>query len=59
MAAHVLRAITATPPSGLKNGGAGLPSIWTTFTTPGTLSAAESSTLATLPPSTGGRATTA
>ena len=59
MAAQVLRASTATPPRGWKYAGGGLGSIWTTFTTPGTLSASASSTLATLPPSTGGRATTA
>jgi len=59
IAAQVLRASTATPPRGLKCAGGGLGSIWTTFITPGTLSASASSTLATLPPRTGGRATTA
>ena len=59
MAAQVLRAMTATPPTGLKWAGSGLSSICTTFCTPGTLSASAASKLATLPPNTGGRATTA
>jgi hypothetical protein len=50
MAAHVLRAITATPPSGLNSAGGWLLSISTTRTTPGTLSAGSASYLATLPP---------
>ena len=37
----------------------GVPSICTTFTTPGTFIASAASKLATLPPYTGGRATTA
>ena len=56
MAAQVLRPMTATPPRGWNSAGAGLPSIRTTRTTPGTFSAWLSSTLATLPPNTGGRA---
>jgi hypothetical protein len=59
MAAHVLRATTATPPTGLNWAGDGLASISTTRTTPGTLSAAVGSKLTILPPYTGGRATTA
>ena len=59
MAAHVFLATTATPPSGRKPLGGGVPGIRTTFSTPATLSAALSSTLATVPPHTGGRAITA
>jgi len=50
MAAQVLRATTATPPSGLNWAGAGLASISTTLSTPGTLSASVESTLTTFPP---------
>jgi hypothetical protein len=50
MAAQVFFPMTATPPSGLKLGGPGVPSIATTRTTPGTLSASVSSKLATCPP---------
>jgi hypothetical protein len=50
MAAQVLRAITATPPSGLKCGGAALASIWTTLSTPGTFRLRRVVTLSTLPP---------
>ena len=59
MAAQVLLATTATPPTGLNWAGAGLASISTTLRTPGTLSASAASKLTTLPPYTGGRATTA
>jgi len=38
MAAQVLRPTTATPPTGLNWAGAGLGSISTTLSTPGTLS---------------------
>ena len=58
-AAQVFAAITATPPSGLNFAGAGVPSIFTTFSTPGTFIASAASYDATLPPTTGGRATTA
>ena len=50
MAAQVLFATTATPPTGLNWAGAGLCSISTTFRTPGTLSVSAESTLTTLPP---------
>src|ERR1700722_12435502 len=43
----------------LEFAGAGVPSIVTTFSTPGTFMAAEASKETTLPPNTGGRATTA
>ena len=59
IAAQVLRATTATPPRGENFAGGGVPSSRTILTTPGTFSAALSSTEATVPPSTGGRATTA
>jgi hypothetical protein len=59
MAAQVLRATTATPPSGLNSAGPALPSMATTRTTPGTFMAGAASKRATLPPYTGGRATTA
>ena len=55
----MLSATTATPPSGANLAGGMLPSIWMTFTTPGTATAAELSTDLTLPPTTGGRAITA
>ena len=58
-AAQVLLAITATPPSGANAAGGGVPSIFTTLTTPGTFIAALSSYDATLPRTTGGRAMTA
>ena len=51
--------MTATPPSGRNPPGIGVSGMRTTRSTPGTLSAARSSTLATLPPQTGGRAMTA
>jgi hypothetical protein len=60
MAAQVLRATTATPPSGWKAGAPWNAGISTTFSTPGTCSALLAATeLRTLPPTTGGRATTA
>jgi hypothetical protein len=43
----------------LEFGRAGVPSIVTTFSTPGTFMAASASNDTTLPPNTGGRATTA
>jgi hypothetical protein len=52
-------ATTATPPTGSKLEGIGLGSIGTILTTPLTFIASAPSKLATLPPSTGGRATTA
>ncbi len=51
--------MTATPPSGENAAGGGVPSIATTFTTPGTFMASAASYEATLPWTTGGRATTA
>ena len=59
IAAQVFFAITATPPSGKKRAGIGVSGMRTMRSTPGTLSAALSSTLTTLPPQTGGRAITA
>ncbi|MNT72785.1 hypothetical protein D3C72_2114190 [compost metagenome] len=59
MAAQVLRAMTATPPSGLNMAGGGLPASSTMRSTPGTFRAAVLSTLFNLPPKTGGRAMTA
>jgi hypothetical protein len=50
IAAQVSRAITATPPRGWNSEGMEGGSIRTTFTTPGTFSASDSSRLATLPP---------
>ena len=58
-AAQVFFATTATPPSGLNFAGAGVPSSFTTFSTPGTFNASAASNDTTLPPTTGGRATTA
>ena len=55
-AAQVFLAMTATPPSGANFAGAGVPSSFTTFSTPGTFMAALASSDATLPPTTGGRA---
>ena len=59
MAAQVLVATTATPPSGWNTAGSGVPSMATVLSTPGTLSVSASSNDFTLLPSTGGRATTA
>ena len=59
MAAKVFSAITAMPPSGRNSGGVGGGSIGTTLTTPGTFMVSAASKLLTLPPKTGGRATTA
>jgi hypothetical protein len=55
----VLRAITATPPSGWNFEGHGQPLTSMTFSTPETFIAAAPSNDATLPPVTGGRAMTA
>ena len=52
-------AITATPPSGANAAGGGVPSMVTTLSTPGTFMAPLASYEATLPCTTGGRATTA
>ena len=59
IAAQVFRAITATPPSGWNSDGIAGGSMGTTLSTPGTFMASALSTLAALPPNTGGRATTA
>lgn len=59
IAAQVLLATTATPPSGWKAGAPAMAGISTTFSTPGTASALALSTRRSLPPTTGGRATTA
>ena len=59
IAAQVLRATTATPPSGWNSEGIAGGSIGTTLSTPGTFTVSALSTLRTLPPNTGGRATTA
>ena len=59
MAAKVFSAITATPPSGWKTTGGVGGSMATTLSTPGTFIALAASKLLTLPPKTGGRATTA
>ena len=59
IAAQVLSAITATPPSGANLAGIGVGSILTTFTTPGTFIAAASSYDTALPSTTGGRSITA
>jgi hypothetical protein len=58
-AAQVLSATTVTPPSGMNLAGMAVPAMGTTFTTPGTAMAADSSHFTALPPSTAGRATTA
>jgi hypothetical protein len=59
IAAQVVLAITATPPSGMNLAGAGVAAISTIFSTPGTFIAAALSTLLSFPPNTGGRAITA
>src|SRR3546814_12925501 len=59
IAAQVLRATTARPPSGLNLAPSPLPGISTTFITPGTATTAAVSAGFTLPPTTGGRTTTA
>ena len=59
MAAPVLRAITATPPSGWNLDGHGHPLTSITFSTPETFIASVESNDTTLPPVTGGRAITA
>src|SRR5258708_30610184 len=59
MAAPVLRAITATPPSGWNLDGQGQPCTSITFSTPETFIAAAPSNDTSLPPVTGGRAITA
>ena len=60
MAAQVFSAMTATPPSGWNTVGGGGASISTiTLSTPGTFIVLAASKLLTLPPKTGGRATTA
>ena len=59
MAAPVLRAITATPPSGWNFDGHGQPFTSMTFSTPETFIASVASNDTTLPPVTGGRAMTA
>src|SRR5207248_1204260 len=56
MAAPVLRAITATPPSGWNLDGQGQPCTSMTFSTPGIFIAASPSNDTSLPPVTGGRA---
>ena len=58
-AAHVSFATTATPPRGRNPPGIGDSGMRTILSTPGTLSASVSSTLATVPPHAGGRAMTA
>src|SRR5258705_12350249 len=59
MAAPVLRAITATPPSGWNLDGHGQPCTSITFSTPETFIAAAPSNDTSLPPVTGGCAITA
>ena len=59
IAEPVLRATTATPPTGMNFDGHGQPCTSTTFSTPGTFSASLASNDTSLPPTTGGRATTA
>ena len=59
IAAQVFLAMTATPPSGANLAGAGVGASCTIFSTPGTFMAALESSEATLPPTTGGLATTA
>ena len=59
MAQPVLRATTATPPTGMNLDGQGKPWTSTTFSTPGTFSASVASNETSLPPTTGGRAITA
>ena len=59
IAEPVLRAITATPPSGWNFDGHGQPCTSITFSTPGTFSASVASNETSLPPTTGGRAITA
>ena len=59
MAAKVFSAITASPPNGWKTTGGVGGSMATTLSTPGTFIVFAASKLLTLPPKTGGRATTA
>jgi hypothetical protein len=59
IAAQVSLPTTTTPPTGMNSDGGGVPAMAKTLTTPGTFIASAASKLLTLPPSTGGRATTA
>ena len=59
IAAPVLRAMTATPPSGWNFEGQGQPCTSITFSTPGTFIASFASNETSLPPTTGGLAMTA
>ncbi len=59
IAAPVLRAMTATPPSGWNLEGHGQPCTSITFSTPETFMASVASNETSLPPVTGGRAITA
>ena len=59
IAEPVLRATTATPPTGMNFDGHGQPWTSTTFSTPGTFNASLGSNETSFPPTTGGRAITA